>query len=113
MCGSWGKGSHLGDRGARPSRKGKGAAVGSRQRRRRDVPTWPLGQETDSSQLQETVMHRVSVIVHCTAIVWYKYDRNRVSLYYCFRKINHLVPITICIHPLMYGKLCRAQCYLT
>jgi hypothetical protein len=27
----------------------------------------------------------------------------------CFRKINHLVPITICIHPLMYGKLCRAH----
>jgi hypothetical protein len=27
----------------------------------------------------------------------------------CFRKINNLVPIAICIHPLMYGKLCRAQ----
>jgi hypothetical protein len=69
VCGSWGKESHLGDRGAQPSRKGKGAAVGSRQRRRRDVATWPLGQETDSPQLQETVMHRVSVIVHCTAVV--------------------------------------------
>jgi hypothetical protein len=37
------------------------------------------------------------------------YNRNRVSLYYCFRKINHLVPITICIHPLMFRKLCRAH----
>jgi hypothetical protein len=27
----------------------------------------------------------------------------------CFKKINHLVPDTICIHPLMYEKLCRAQ----
>ncbi len=27
----------------------------------------------------------------------------------CFRKINHLVAHTTCIHPLMYGKLCRAQ----
>ncbi len=69
MCASWGKGSHLGNRGAGPTRKEKGAAVGSRQRRRRDVATWPLGQETDSPQLQETVMHRVSVIVHCTAVV--------------------------------------------
>ncbi len=109
MCGSWGKGSLLRNRGARPSRKGTGAAVGSRQRRRRDVATWLLGQETDSPQLQETVMHRVSVIVHCTAIVYYNHNRNRVSLYYCFRKINHLVPITICIHPLMFRKLCRAH----
>ncbi len=69
VCGSWGKGSHLGNRGARPSRKGKGVAVGSRQRTRRDVATWALEQEMDSPQLQETVMHRVSVIVHCTAIV--------------------------------------------
>jgi hypothetical protein len=30
----------------------------------------------------------------------------------CFRKINHLVESTICIHPLMYGKLCRAQLWL-
>ncbi len=35
VCGSWGKGIQLGDRGARPSRMGKGAAVGSRQRRRK------------------------------------------------------------------------------
>ncbi len=34
-----------------------------------------------------------------------------IAFYYiiCFRKINHLVPNTICIHPLMYRKLCRAQ----
>jgi hypothetical protein len=63
------KGAILETGGAWPSRKGKGAAVGSRQRRRRDVATWPLGQETDSPQLQETVMHRVSIIVHCRAIV--------------------------------------------
>ncbi len=30
VCGSWEKGSHIGDGGARPSRKGNGAAVGSR-----------------------------------------------------------------------------------
>jgi hypothetical protein len=37
--------------------------------RREDVATWPLEQKTDSPQLQEMVMHRVSVIVHCTAVV--------------------------------------------
>ncbi len=70
MCGSWGKGSHLGDWGAQPSRKGKGAAVDSGQWRRGDAATWPLEQETDSPQLREMVMHRVSVIVHCTAVVY-------------------------------------------
>ncbi len=30
-------------------------------------------------------------------------------LYYCFKKINHLVPVTICIHPMMYVKPCREQ----
>jgi hypothetical protein len=69
MCGSWGKGSHFGNRGAQPTRKGKRAAVDSRKRRRRDVATWPLEQKTDSPQLQEAVMHRVSVIVHCTAVI--------------------------------------------
>jgi hypothetical protein len=29
----------------------------------------------------------------------------------CFRKINHLVANTICIHPLMCGKLCRAHLF--
>jgi hypothetical protein len=67
--GSWGKISHFGDGGARPPRKGKGSAVGSRQWGRRDVAAWLPRQETDSPRLQETVMHRVSVIVHCTVIV--------------------------------------------
>ncbi len=69
MRGSWGKGSHFGDEGAQPPRKGKAAAVGSGQWGRRDVAALPRRRETDSPQLQETVMHRVSVIVHCTAIV--------------------------------------------
>ncbi len=95
MRGSSGEGSHFVDGGARPPSKGKGAAVGSRQRGRRDVAAWPPRQrgrrdvaawpprqrgrrdvaawpprrETDSPQLQETVMHRVNVIVHCTATV--------------------------------------------
>jgi hypothetical protein len=60
-------------------------------------------------QLQETFMHRVSAIVHCTAVIQYNHNRNRIPLYYLFQEINHLVPITICIHPLMYGKLCREQ----
>jgi hypothetical protein len=86
LCGSWGKGSHLGNRGARPARKGKGPAVGSRQRRRRDIATWTLVQETDSPRLQETVMHRVSAFVHCTVLIQYNHDRNRVSLYYLFQE---------------------------
>jgi hypothetical protein len=39
-------------------------------------------QETDSPRLQETVMHRVSAFVHCTAVIQYNNDRNCVSLYY-------------------------------
>jgi hypothetical protein len=34
------------------------------------------------------------------------------TVFHCiiyFRKINYLVPVAICIHPLMYGKLCRAH----
>jgi hypothetical protein len=86
VCGSWGKGSHLGNRGARPARKGKGPAVGSRQRRRRDIATWTLVQETDSPRLQETVMHRVSAFVRCTAVIQYSHDRNHASLYYLFQE---------------------------
>ncbi len=67
--GSWGKGPHLGGKGARPPREGRGAAVGSGQWRRRDIAAWPQTRETVSPWLQETVMHRVSVIVRCTAIM--------------------------------------------
>jgi hypothetical protein len=65
MCGSWGKGSHLGSQGARPARRGKRRAVGFRQWRRIDVMRWLKAQETGSPHLQETFMHRVSVVVHC------------------------------------------------
>ncbi len=93
---------------ARSARRGKRWAVDFRQWRRIDVAGWPKTQEMGSPHLQEMFMHRVSVIVHCVAVIEHNHNRNRVSLYYCFRKINHLVLITICIHPLMYGKLCRA-----
>jgi hypothetical protein len=43
-------------------------------------------QETGSPQLQETFMHRVSAIVHCTAAIQYYHNRNRVSLYYLFQE---------------------------
>jgi hypothetical protein len=68
---------------------------------------WQLEEQgTGSPHLQETAMHRVSAIVHCVAVTQYNYNRKRVYCIICFRKINHLVPITICIHPLMYRKLC-------
>ncbi len=38
------------------------AAVGFRQWRRIDVAGWPKTQETGSPHLQETFMHRVSVL---------------------------------------------------
>jgi hypothetical protein len=109
VCGSWGKGSPLGIRGTQPAGRGKRLAVDSRQRRRRDIATWPQMQETDSPQLQETFMHRVSAIVHCIAVIQYNHNRNRVSLYYLFQENKSFGIYTICIHPLMYGKLCRAQ----
>jgi hypothetical protein len=96
VCGSRGKGSHLGSRGAWPARRGKRQAVGLRQRGRIDVAEWLKTRETSSSHLQETFIHRVSVIVHCviistlttiTGIVFY--------CIICLRKINHLVANTI------------------
>jgi hypothetical protein len=86
VCGSWGKGSHLGSRGARPARRGKRWAVGFRQWRRIDVAGWPKTQETGSSHLQETFMHRVSVIVRCVAVIQYDHNRNHVSLFYLFQE---------------------------
>jgi hypothetical protein len=79
VCGSWGKGSHLGSRGARPARKRKRLAVGFRQWRRRDIARWP-------KTLQEMFMHRVSAIVHCIAVIQYNHNRNCVSLYYLFQE---------------------------
>jgi hypothetical protein len=86
MRGSWGKGSHIGSRGTRPARRGKRLAVGFRQRRRGDIARWPRTRETSSPHFQETVMHRVSAIVHCTAVIQYNHNRNRVSLYYLFQE---------------------------
>ncbi len=80
MCGSWGKGSRLGSRGARPARRGKRLAVGSGQWRRRDIARWPQTQETGSPHLHETFMHRVSAIVQCIAVMQYNHNRNRVLL---------------------------------
>jgi hypothetical protein len=93
MCGSWGKGSHLGSRGARPNRTGKRQAVSSGQWRGIDIARWLKTQETGSPHLQEMVMHRVSVIVHCVAVIHYNHNRNHVLLYYLFQEINHLVPL--------------------
>ncbi len=86
MCGSWGKGSHHGSRGAQPARRGKRVAVGFRQWRRRDIARWPKTQETGLPHLQETFLHRVGAIVHCIAVIQYNHNRNRVSLYYLFQK---------------------------
>jgi hypothetical protein len=105
VCVSWGNGSNLGSRGTRPARRGKRWAVGIGQWRRKDIAGCLKIRETGSSQHQATFMHRVSVIVHCvvittpttiTGIVFY--------CIICFRKINHLVVKTICIHPLVYGS---------
>jgi hypothetical protein len=86
VCGSWGKGSHLGSRGARPARRGERLAVGSGYWRRRDIARWPKTQETGSPHLQETLMHRVSAIVHCIAVIQYNHNKNRVLLYYLFQE---------------------------
>jgi hypothetical protein len=85
VCGSWGKGSHLGSRGARPTRRGKRLAVGFRQWRR-DIARWPKTQETDLPHLRETFMHKVSAIVHCMAVIQYNHNRNCVLLYSLFQE---------------------------
>ncbi len=86
MCGSLGKGSHLGSPGARPARRGKRRTVGFRQWRRIDIAGWSKMQEMGSPLLQETFMHRVSVIEHCVAVIQYNHNRNCVSLYYLFQE---------------------------
>jgi hypothetical protein len=86
MCESWGKGSHLGSRGARPARRGKRRAVGFEQWRRIDIARWLKTRETGSPHLQETVMHRVIVIVDCVAVIHYNHNRYRVLLYYLFQE---------------------------
>ncbi len=86
MCGSWGKGSHLGRRGARPARRGKRLAVGSGQWRRKDIAGWPKEQGMGSPHLQEMFMHRVSAIVHCIAVIQYNHNRTHVLLYYLFQE---------------------------
>ncbi len=52
------------------------------KRRRR----WLKTQETGSPHLQETVMHRMSAVVHCIVVTQYNHNRNRVSLYYLFQE---------------------------
>ncbi len=84
VCGSWGKGSHLGSQGARSARREKRLAVGFRQWRRRDIARWPMTQETGLPYLQETFMYRVCAVVHCIAVIQYNHNRNHVSLYYLF-----------------------------
>jgi hypothetical protein len=70
-----------------PARQEKEKArSGFRQWRRTDVVGWPKTQEMGSPHLQETFMHRVSVIVHCVAVIQYDRNRNRVSLYYLFQE---------------------------
>jgi hypothetical protein len=59
---------------------------------------------------QATFMHRVCIIVHCVSITISLTITGTVFYCnYCFRRINHLVVKTICIHPLVYKKLCRAH----
>ncbi len=87
VCGSWGNGSHLGNRGTRPARRGKRRAVVIRQWRRIDIAGWVKTQEAGSSRHQATFMHRVSVVVHCIIIVTSEnHNRNRVLLYYLFQE---------------------------
>jgi hypothetical protein len=87
VCGSWGNGSHLGDWGTRPARRGKRQAVGVREWRRIDIAECVKTQEAGSSRHQATFIHRVSVIVHCIIVVISEnHNRNRVLLYYLFQE---------------------------
>ncbi len=52
---------------------------------------WLRSRKTAPPRLQGTIMHRVSVIVHRSALLLHIHCKNCVSLYYSFRKINHLV----------------------
>jgi hypothetical protein len=113
VCEPWGKGSHLGrggSQGTGPSRRGKRRAVGTRQWRRIDITGCLKTWETGSPQHQATFMHRVCINVHCV-IITTSTTITGIVFYciICFRRINHLVVKTSCIHPLVCGKLCRAQ----
>jgi hypothetical protein len=75
------------------ARKGKRRAVGFRQRRRIDIVGWLKTLETGSPHLQQTFMHRVSVIVHCVAVTVYSITRTGVVFhctYYLFQENKSL-----------------------
>ncbi len=108
MCGSWGKGSHLGDQG--PDHQ-KGERGGSWRQTAEEKGRSNMG--TEAGDGLATASRDSDAQSECFCALYSScidnHYRNCVSLYYCFRKIDHLVPITICIHPLMFRKLCRAQ----
>jgi hypothetical protein len=66
-----------------------------------------------SARHQATLMHRVRIRCLLYAIIHHIFnDCNRelcLTVSICFRRINHMAVDTICIYPLVYEKLCRAQ----
>jgi hypothetical protein len=84
--------------------------------------SWPQTAEEDrhSGMAQNTgdglatSPRDVFVVIECHCALcnnFYTHHLTGIVFYciICFRKINNLVAITICIHPLMYRKLCRAH----
>ncbi len=52
----------------------------------------------DSLTFKENAEYKVKL---SKLYIMYSHQKIPCLLYSCFRKINHLVPVTICIHPLM------------
>ncbi len=87
VCGSWGKGSHLGSWRARSARRGKRWAISLRQWRRIDV--------AECMKTQEMAPRDIYAQSECYCALWnncytYNHNRNRGLLYVSGKK-NHLV----------------------
>jgi hypothetical protein len=86
-----GKGRHFGGRGTGAPSWGQWVSVEFGQGRRAVVTKWENTKKTTPSWLQDAIMHRVSVNVHNQQEHSVNNPVTLCLLYYCFRKINHLV----------------------
>ncbi len=111
VCGSWERGRHFGGRGAPVPQQGTGrvswSQTGEEGRRNKMTEDMEDGSFTASRDSYAQSECNVYCIISSIMYIMYSHQKSRALLYSCFRKINHLVSVTICIHPLMYVKPCR------
>ncbi len=116
MRGSWEKGRHFGGKGAPVPQEGAVSVSWFRTVEEGRYSEMTEDKEDGSIMTSRDSYAQSECCVYCIMsnimYIMYPHQKSRALLYSCFRKINHLVPVTICIHPLMYVKSCREQLQL-